>query len=162
MKKSWQTTMAGAASALGVILSVFLPALGVELAEGKVDELAGALVFFAGLIWMGWAARDDNVTSEGRTAPKSPKAHLWLLVFLLPAVLGIPACGGGSAGGAARQGLLTPAARAAWPGVMADAEYGVDAKVDAGVLGEHAAESNRERIRLFDEAVRRMSPGGGS
>lgn len=80
-------------------------------------------------------------------------------VLLAVAALAVAGCQP-QAGQAARESFLSPAARAAWPHLKADAEYGIDAQIRDGVLGENAAETNRERVRLWDEAVKRL--GGGS
>lgn len=73
MTRSWKTTAGGAAAALGVLLAFVLPQLGVEITDGKADEIAGAVVLLVGLLMQGVSARDDNVTSEGRKAPKAIK-----------------------------------------------------------------------------------------
>lgn len=101
-RKSWKTTAAGLASAIGVLLSVILPALNVQIVESKIDELAGAITFLVGLIWMGMAARDDDVTSEGRTATKNARhmrSNLWLLMLMAPAIILLPACSQQRVGG---------------------------------------------------------------
>lgn len=72
MKRSWRTTTAGLATALGILLAWVLPMLGVEITDTKAEEIAGALILIVGVLWGAWAARDDVVTSEGSDARIRP------------------------------------------------------------------------------------------
>ena len=70
MTRSPQTSVGGAIAALGVLFAFILPSLGVEVSDGKADELAGAVATLVGIIWTAIAARDHNVTSERAGATK--------------------------------------------------------------------------------------------
>ena len=64
-KKSWQTSIAGLIQALGVLSITY----GVA-SDAQVAAWSGVAMAVVGIVWGGLASRDDNVTSEGRTAPK--------------------------------------------------------------------------------------------
>ena len=65
VKKSWQTSIAGLVQALGVLATVY----GVAN-DAQVAAWSGVAMAVVGIVWGGLASRDDNVTSEGRKAPK--------------------------------------------------------------------------------------------
>lgn len=66
--KSRKTTVAGLVAGGSLLALVALPALGVPLSDEATRALGSAAGL--GLIGLGLAARDDNVTSEGKRAPK--------------------------------------------------------------------------------------------
>lgn len=93
-ESSWRTSVGGVVAAIGVVLAVVLPAIGVCISESKVDELAGAVFLLGGILYQAWQSRDDKVSSEGRRAPKS----LCILMLMCSAV-SIPACSNQPIGG---------------------------------------------------------------
>lgn len=98
--KSWKTTAGALAAAIGTLLAILLPALGVEVADGKIDEAVGAILTIVGIAYFGFTARDDNVTSEGRVAPKKAnRSPLWILALLPAAMVGFPGCSQQRVGG---------------------------------------------------------------
>lgn len=90
--KSNKTTLGGVLGALGVLLALLVPLFDgdpsthADLA-GLVQAI-GALLAAFGVGFAGFAARDDDVTSEGRVAPKAGTASLLLLALLPLALLG--------------------------------------------------------------------------
>lgn len=83
-RTSWQTSWAGLTTALGTFLALLLPKIWPSLPAEEVVQIVGAGMAVIGIIWFGLAARDDNVSSEGRAAPKALKV---LVCLLLPALL---------------------------------------------------------------------------
>jgi len=69
-KKSWQTSIAGLIQALGVLSITYA-----VMNEAQVAAWSGVAMAVVGIVWGGLASRDDNVTSEGRTAPKAAKKN---------------------------------------------------------------------------------------
>ncbi|MCI0588933.1 MAG: hypothetical protein L0323_19090 [Planctomycetes bacterium] len=67
-------------------------------------------------------------------------------LLIVVATAAILACGCAS---------VAPALLQAWPAVRSDAERGIAERVRAGEVSEGAAESMRERLRLFGEALGR-------
>lgn len=76
-------------------------------------------------------------------------------LLLLGVLVGVPAC----AGDRARLQLVAPAAWAAWPEVAADAERGIQDRVDDGEIGPGVAESRRERVRMVGESLEVLADG---
>jgi len=66
--KSWQTSIAGLIQALGVLALTYA-----VMNEAQVAAWSGVAMAVVGMIWGGFAARDDNVSSEGTIAPKARK-----------------------------------------------------------------------------------------
>jgi len=88
-----------------------------------------------------------------------------LAVAVLPAFVVVGGgCAGTQAGDAARGGVLSPWAQAAWPMIEDNARRGIDAKVEAGELTNApdggTAGFQRDTVDLFGEAVGAL--GGGS
>lgn len=59
-----RTTLAGMGAALGIVLAFVLPLVGLEIGEGKAQELAGALVLIASVVWGAIETRDNSTSSE--------------------------------------------------------------------------------------------------
>lgn len=93
--KSWQTSWAGLTTAVGAFLGLLLPKIWPTLPADEVIQMVGYAMTIIGIVWFGLAARDDNVNSEGRTAPKALKVLLMALVFgglIGPAIVATPGC----------------------------------------------------------------------
>jgi hypothetical protein len=74
--KSTKTTVAGIATGVGIIASLISNIFSVEgatLFDIFATENLSMLVAGIGAILMGLFARDDDITSEGGTAPKDAK-----------------------------------------------------------------------------------------
>lgn len=97
------------------------------------------------------AVGGDPVSIGSSSSRIGPPPAIVLLALAVGSILMV-----GCAGQTARQKVLGPAVVAIWPDVKTDAQVGINAQEADGSIGPGVAQSKRERLRLFDEAVAKL------